>query len=284
MPEGSQFIKPAVENFVTKLSNIDKIKEGIYFAEKLKLVGSVSENTKISVPDEFDFLWEIKIPDKEKLEITQVYPDTFKPRQKGNIRPRMCFKLKYKDGHVPMQWKRERMQENEQNGIPEVRKGERPEAAEQFGVLEARKAQEDFKSILQEAMNCYQPKNKKCIETLMNGPAVTLALELTDETIPFFTNKNPNKENKWKEMAERKEPLRIKVDITLAIQIKKKELGLREKDKADINLKEGEDLYLVPSGDFWSLSCSHLEKSTMEEISGREIDCYKVLKVGDKNI
>ena len=248
MPKGSTFIKPVVKSFVDELVDHVKKRNSIFSAEKLTLVGSVSENTKISVPDEFDFLWEMKIPDKEKLQITQVYPDTFKPRHNAEIRPRMYFKLKFK--------------KDTQNGL-----------------LEARKVQEGFKSVLQEAINNHQAREKYMVIS-MNGPAVTISLELTEETSKNFLKMDPGKEHKWKEMATRKKPLRIKIDITLAIRVKKNDLRLNRRDNADVTVEEEEDLYLVPSGDFWSLSCTNLEILKMQKMSAREIHCYRALKVG----
>ena len=276
--QGSNGVKVFVTEYVNNLSfNIAKLEPKFSTKDQPHLVGSVAEGAKIIAPDEFDFLYVLDVQN-ENLNIRHIRPDTFKPRTNNDIFPVMYFKLKFKQ--IPDKWK--------------SKKNDTSDPVDYQDVLNARKMQEQFQNTMKKMFKILDEKEPTMS---LNGPSVTLKIRLSPEArknlevlnasaehIQGAVAGNPN--DKRHKTLKNMQRMVAKIDLTLAIPISKSSLlpHLKESDREKLPT-ENEAFYLVPSGDFWRLSCSHLETDKMVSLLNNHSkgDCFQALKVGEKN-
>ena len=275
--KGSDSIQDNIKICVSKLSqNISRLNEKFTTeTEGIKLVGSVAEGAKILAPDEFDFLYVINTVPSCDLNIDQIYPDTFKPRSKDENPPALYFKLSVEQ--VPEMWKTG--SKTSPVGMEKVNiRGQKKY------YLKARAIQEDFQATI---ARVYDKLGVKDPVISCNGPAVTLHIKLSKEDLLSLESKNQqeghikNPEDIKKKTLENIRRLVAKVDLSIAIPILKETLAKCMKENDLANLPGEETFYFVPSGDYWKLSCCHLETEKMKTLLKNEqkVQCFQALKV-----
>ena len=243
--------------------------------------GSYYEGVKVKQPNEFDYLFALDTVPFSTLDITHVNPQTFKPYKNSEVRAKSYYSLNFSKSGVPEKWWCDQCH------------GCKSATGKCTRLhLEPRQIQSDFRNKVRKvACGFVHPSGTISLTNPVvtaNGPAVTLYAKIEPRSINELLNDNGKK--RLKSMGRNYAGFLIKIDISLAIPMKRYGGTMwplqdisndAELNTEMVGAEPIETCYLVPSGDFWRASFSHLETQEMKNNAGEadKKSLFQALKV-----